>query len=177
MAAGGYLRSRACAPALTSDRCKRSWKKGNPPAGCSSVWGPNCVKSRSVWITVRSTNGSERPRQIVLSTALAMTEAAYLEAKRVGAPRGPNSRKGTLIEGVRRASNTPAPTPILTRAARRTRGSRPPHRPPRCPDRGRRLAPRQRLRCRSRCSTSRAPQKIARNRARRFARRRPRRRS
>ena len=30
---------------------------------------------------VRSTNGSERPRQIVLSTALAMTEAAYLEAR------------------------------------------------------------------------------------------------
>ena len=31
---------------------------------------------------VRSTNGSERPRQIVLSTAIAMTEAAYLEAQR-----------------------------------------------------------------------------------------------
>jgi hypothetical protein len=31
---------------------------------------------------VRSTNGSERPRQIVLSAALAMTEAAYLEARR-----------------------------------------------------------------------------------------------
>jgi hypothetical protein len=46
------------------------------------------VKSRSVWIMVRSTNGSERPRRIVLSTALAMTEAAYLEARRVGAPTG-----------------------------------------------------------------------------------------
>ena len=139
--------------------------------------GPNCVKSRSVWIMVRSTNGSERPRQIVLSTALAMTEVAYFEARRVGALRGPYSRKGTLIEGVRRASDTPGPTPILTRAAPRTRGSRPPHRSPRCPDRGRRPAPRQRRRCRSRCSTSRAPRKIARNRARRFARRRPRRRS
>jgi hypothetical protein len=42
---------------------------------------------------VRSTNGSERPCQIVLSTALAMTEVAYLEARRVGAPRGPYSRK------------------------------------------------------------------------------------
>jgi hypothetical protein len=46
---------------------------------------------------VRSTNGSERPRQIVLSKALAMTEAAYLEARRVGAPTGPGSMKGTLI--------------------------------------------------------------------------------
>src|SRR5215216_3445265 len=50
--------------------------------------GPNCVKSRSVWIMVRSTNGSERPRQLVLSTALAITEAAYLEARCVGAPTG-----------------------------------------------------------------------------------------
>ena len=48
---------------------------------------------------VRSTNGSERPRQIVLSTALAMTEAAYLEARQ--RTYGTLIKEGTLIERVR----------------------------------------------------------------------------
>jgi hypothetical protein len=57
------------------------------PCGLLFCLEARSVKSRSVWIIVRSTNGSERPRQIVLSTALAMTEAASLE-RRVSAPTG-----------------------------------------------------------------------------------------
>src|SRR3954468_6615264 len=47
-----------------------------------------------------------------------------LPTRRCGKAKG----RDTPIEGVRRASGMLGPTPILTRAAPRTRGSRPPHR-------------------------------------------------
>ena len=71
------MRSRAYERSL---QAKLEEKKS--PCGLFFCLEALSVKSRSVWIMVRSTNGSERPRQSVLSTALAMTEAAHLEARR-----------------------------------------------------------------------------------------------
>jgi hypothetical protein len=71
------MRSRAYDRSL---QAKLEEKKS--PCGMFFCLEAPSVKSRSVWIMVRSTYRSERPRQIVLSTALAITEAAYLEARR-----------------------------------------------------------------------------------------------